>query len=329
MTRFDRKREELEREARRARRLAERARERARRKAEQAEEAAERAQDLAERVRRRTEKGRRHYERDFESSLDDFVDELAEKWMRKAEGWMDKQNQKRFNETSGEESMDINGPEDLVEKARQEAQDAEELAARAEARADAYRRSASAHRYSRQSHDERRARRRSAREKRESESLRRARRRRHASLRSRLFSGRNLYKDTRNKKICGVCAGIADYLAIETWKVRLVAVLGAIFMGQIFIPGYFIAYFLMDAKPYYKEVTDRYDDLDDQLEVAGRGMKRKRANGSGSSPHASALLKEARYRFADIEERLRSMESHVTSSHFEFHREFRKISGEV
>lgn len=39
-------------------------------------------------------------------------------------------------------------------------------------------------------------------------------------------------------------------------------------------------------------------------------------------------MKTAREKFADIEQRLRQMESHVTSSRFELQREFRKMVGE-
>ena len=39
-------------------------------------------------------------------------------------------------------------------------------------------------------------------------------------------------------------------------------------------------------------------------------------------------IKTAKGKFADIEQRLRQMETHVTSSQFELNREFRKISGE-
>lgn len=39
-------------------------------------------------------------------------------------------------------------------------------------------------------------------------------------------------------------------------------------------------------------------------------------------------MKVAKEKFSDIEQRLREMESHVTSSRFELQRELKKISGE-
>lgn len=265
MSRYDRSKEELENQARRARRLAERAEERARRKAAQAEKAAERAARLAERVHRR-----RRREKDFEASIEDFVDEVTEevneKWARKAQAWA----------------------------ARDMARDI-------------------------------------TRDRRRRERARRARRRRHTSLRSRLISGKGLYRDTRNKKICGVCAGIADYLSVENWKVRLVAVAGVFFMGQIVIPAYFIACWLMDPKPYYKQVTDRFDELDDEFdddEIEKVRTYRRKKSDRAPKINTARIFRTARAKFADIEERLRAMESHVTSSRFELQRELRKIAGE-
>lgn len=345
VTRYSKQREEIEREARRARRMAERARERARRKIQQAEKATERAEDLADKINRKQQRIAR--EKAFEESIDDFVDEVTEKWMQKAEDWIDNQSRKMFNERARYQEEEAQFRES-AKRAGEEAARAEAAAEDAEARARSFdsetgssvkRRRRMRKRMGRA---ERQSRRQSNREMRHRERLRRARRRRQASLSNRMFSGRGLYRDERNKKICGVCAGLADYLAVETWQVRLVAVLGAIFMGQIFVPGYFVAYFLMDPKPYYKEVTDQYDELEDEMDERPSGgyrefrnrkregrVKPGRRRREQKGPSASDLLREANGKFADIEDRLRAMETHVTSTHFEFHREFRKISGEA
>ncbi|MBO6226596.1 MAG: PspC domain-containing protein, partial [Shewanella sp.] len=37
-------------------------------------------------------------------------------------------------------------------------------------------------------------------------------------------NGRTLYRIPQSGKIAGVCAGIAEYFAIETWLVRVLAV---------------------------------------------------------------------------------------------------------
>ena len=37
-----------------------------------------------------------------------------------------------------------------------------------------------------------------------------------------MASGKKLYKKTSEKKICGVCAGLAEYLGIDPTVVRLI-----------------------------------------------------------------------------------------------------------
>lgn len=157
--------------------------------------------------------------------------------------------------------------------------------------------------------------------------------RRHRSprgLRGRVRSGRGLYRDSRHKKICGVCAGVADYLDLERWQLRLAAALGLIFVPSAAITVYFIAYFLMDDKPYYRQVTDRYEDLEEDEDDVGEDTvttapRSGRQTAGMSSGQAMRLAKQ---KFADLEDRLRAMETHVTSSRFELQRELNEISGD-
>ena len=149
----------------------------------------------------------------------------------------------------------------------------------------------------------------------------------------------NLYRNTQNKKIFGVCSGIADYWGMEAWQVRFMAVFAIFVIPSIVIPAYFISSFLMDDKPYYRKVTDRFHELDEESEIEQMSddVKRGRSKRSSKSKSESAaahetpnpqILQTAKRKFSDIEDRLRVMESHVTSPRFELHRELRKISGD-
>ena len=53
---------------------------------------------------------------------------------------------------------------------------------------------------------------------------------------------------------------MADYVGRPVWEVRLYALLGLIFIPSVLIPSYFIGYFFMGDKPYYRHVTDRFED---------------------------------------------------------------------
>ena len=70
---------------------------------------------------------------------------------------------------------------------------------------------------------------------------------------------RALRLDKEHKKFLGVCAGIADYLEVEPWSVRLVFLVSVFFGGWFLIPLYFIAWFCLDDK-----VNDGVASLADQ-----------------------------------------------------------------
>jgi len=316
VSRSDRERREAERAARRAKRLADRADQRAQRKGEQARRASERAEELAERAYRRT----RPSDRDLDRSIEDFVDDVTEKWSKKAEDWIDGQSRKMFEQDEDNDPEGLNSAEVEAKRARRAAESARRAAEKAAAYAGF--------------EDEPRKRSRSRTRRGKSK---RQRYRPHEfdfdfgrwGRNKRRRRGFGLYRDTRNKKVCGVCSGTAEYLGVQTWQVRLGAVFGLIFVPSIAVPAYFITYFLMDKKPYYREMTDKYVESHPEQEEV-RPMRKRKSQYSDSKHTVSNVqaLKTAKRKFSDIEDRLRSMEGHVTSSQFELQRELKKISGD-
>lgn len=67
---------------------------------------------------------------------------------------------------------------------------------------------------------------------------------------------KRLYKSRTNKKLDGVCAGIADYLDVDPTIVRLAWAAGSFFLGFGFGGAilYAMASFIMDNEPenYYE-----------------------------------------------------------------------------
>ena len=59
---------------------------------------------------------------------------------------------------------------------------------------------------------------------------------------------KKLYKSNTNKKLCGVCGGIAEYFAVDPTIIRLLWVLGTIFVGAGII-AYIIAAIVMPDQP--------------------------------------------------------------------------------
>ena len=62
---------------------------------------------------------------------------------------------------------------------------------------------------------------------------------------------KRLYKSSRNKKICGVCGGIAEYLNMDPTVIRLITAIIALAWGSVIIL-YIIMAFVM---PYDNEIT--------------------------------------------------------------------------
>ena len=63
---------------------------------------------------------------------------------------------------------------------------------------------------------------------------------------------KRLYKDHSDKKICGVCSGIAKYFDIDPTIVRLALVLFCV-LGGSGILAYFICAIVMPDEPGYIE----------------------------------------------------------------------------
>jgi len=59
---------------------------------------------------------------------------------------------------------------------------------------------------------------------------------------------KKLYKSNTDKKVCGVCGGIAEYLNVDSTIIRLILIL-AIFFAGCGVLAYIIAALVMPNKP--------------------------------------------------------------------------------
>jgi len=163
---------------------------------------------------------------------------------------------------------------------------------------------------------------------------------------------KKLYRNPIDGKILGVCAGIADYLEVSAFAVRMIVLLLAIFF---FFPAlfYFGAALVIDKKPvsvYYEEQansTKSFTAAEDKKGTSGpsapgnsreegasmapgAGQRNQYANRDrqGGAEHFSKRH-EFQYcarKFATLQTRLARLEAYVTSSRFKLNREFRNIS---
>ena len=117
------------------------------------------------------------------------------------------------------------------------------------------------------------------------------------------------YRDKENGKLCGVCAGIADYTGFDVSLVR-VCFLAAMFMsGGSILPFYFIAAMVTPTKPYAFQPVDREE--------------KQFWQGVRASPTRAA--RDIRSRLRDIDRRLADIESYVTTENRSLAKEIEQL----
>lgn len=131
-----------------------------------------------------------------------------------------------------------------------------------------------------------------------------------------------IYRNTRDKKLAGVCAGIADYLEVSPFWIRLLTFLSLFVLGPFTIFGYILCIFLLDPDPF----------LEDERLERRRQRRARSAQGeppsSGEPPRKSGRKSgnagDRAAAFRDLEKRLREIKSYMTSKSFRLHCEIKR-----
>lgn len=132
--------------------------------------------------------------------------------------------------------------------------------------------------------------------------------------------GFNLYRDGKNRRIAGVCAGLARHFDIEPWIVRIIA-FGALilFQGLAFF-AYLAAWVLIakrDSNQGYKfSVTMEYNE-------EKHSYQPKKMFKYSSSP--SARMRTAKERLNRALRRVENMEGYVTSKQYDLDKAFDRM----
>jgi phage shock protein C len=117
-----------------------------------------------------------------------------------------------------------------------------------------------------------------------------------------------LYRDRANRRLMGVCAGIADYFGIAPLPIRVALVVAAFFFPFPVIPGYFAAALILPKRPPQLYASPREEAMWREVTVA-----------PDRSFHALKL------KFRDLEARLARLDADVASGEYELRRKFRDI----
>lgn len=120
-----------------------------------------------------------------------------------------------------------------------------------------------------------------------------------------------IYRDPRNARLGGVCAGIALYLGMETWIIRLLAVTAFLFSGGFIVAIlYVVAYLFLEPLPYADMQWNEYK--------AKRKPWKKGSTPSESLDRVDEILQRN-------EQKIRRLEAYVTSSTFKTDRDFSNL----
>jgi phage shock protein C len=151
------------------------------------------------------------------------------------------------------------------------------------------------------------------------------------SARKRSGWGMNLYRNTRDGKIAGVCAGLADHWDIAHWVVRLTWVAAFLFTGTLALWVYLAAWFMMSPRPgRWTASGSRSQDPESEeavveMEYDERHHDYRPRKVFRYADSSSVRLQRARERLDAALARVQAMESYVTSRQYELNKEFSRL----
>jgi phage shock protein C len=128
-----------------------------------------------------------------------------------------------------------------------------------------------------------------------------------------------IYKNERDKKIAGVCAGIAEYLEVSAFSVRIVTLLSLFVFGPFTFWAYIICWIVFDPDPHMSD-QDRYERIMRRRE---RRAERRRAR------HARRQARKVRksYRNGEFDTDIDDIENAVNNTMDEVNIELRAELG--
>ena len=129
--------------------------------------------------------------------------------------------------------------------------------------------------------------------------------------------GMNLYRNTEEGIIAGVCSGLGDHFEVDHWVMRLIFIGAFLFTGPYTILAYAICWFMLaPRRPEYFEEHMEYDE---------EHRRYRPKNIFRYSDNVSTRLERANERLKDVANRVEAMEAYVTSKRYDFDREFSKL----
>jgi len=126
------------------------------------------------------------------------------------------------------------------------------------------------------------------------------------------MKNKKLYRDPKNAKLGGICAGIAEYFGAEIWVIRLLVISAFLFSAGFFVVlAYVIAYFMLDEIPEQRKWQQGF--------YQKHNVKQKSWQAGQS---AEQILENVSAELDKMEKDLEHLEAYVTSFSYKMNREF-------
>jgi len=152
---------------------------------------------------------------------------------------------------------------------------------------------------------------------------------------------KRIYKSTRDKKIAGVCAGIAQYFEVSPFMIRASA-LGSLFFGPLAFIAYIAAAVIMDRDPneelYYQRDAPKQKQSHEHREHSSHANYHKESYSSeaygteswdpgvtNTAPLDKRDMRDCVNKFSRLETKLRRLEAAITSKKFKLHSEMKNL----
>lgn len=129
--------------------------------------------------------------------------------------------------------------------------------------------------------------------------------------------GTNLYRNTKDRKIAGVCAGLADHFGISHWVMRILFITAFMFTGGVIFWIYIIGWIVLS--PAHSERAKNNVEYDEREQCY------RRKNVFRYQAPTGDRIKKARARMEEVNRRIQAMEEYVTSRKFKLDEEFSKL----
>ena len=143
--------------------------------------------------------------------------------------------------------------------------------------------------------------------------------------------GMNLYRNTREGKVAGVAAGLADHFDVAPWVVRLLWIAAFLFTGTLALWAYLAAWILLAPRPVRRDASGHYfsepeyEEVEVEMEYDERHHDYRPRKVFRYSDSSTVRLRRARERLDAALRRVEDMESYVTSRQFELNKEFSRL----